>query len=456
MTLTAALALGACGDDGERGETFGDELGMSADESGAATGTAEDETGDSGSETETSAGESETTETTETESSGTEASADSEDSDTDTETDSETGDPCAPDGYPLVDRFIWIANSAEGTVSKINTEGGAELGRYIVRPDGGGSPSRTSVNRRGDVVVASRTGGVTAIHADVDDCVESNGIPGIQTSMGEGEILDWGTEECVAWHRPIPHPDNRPVAWTNGVFNEQTCDWEDLDVWTAWSDVLLGTAVVALLDGETGEIIQEVPIPDLPEAWPNWFGFYGAAVDSEDNVWLSQLQHGWLVKVRRDTFAYTGYPVPGPTGGYGMTVTDGYVWLCGRSTHRFNPGNATWISVEHFLETDPVHTGGCMGDGEGKLWRGAYNQLFAVDTDSLEVVEQIDVTQEGDNDIWGVAVDFDGFVWAVPRSGTRAYKVSPDADIVVQTVDGLVGAYTYSDMTGFALQNVGN
>ena len=363
------------------------------------------------------------------------------------------GDPCM--GMGEIERFIWIANSGEGTVSKINTENGVELGRYIVRPDSAGSPSRTSVNRRGDVAVANRLGGVTMIRANVDDCVEQNGTPGIQTSSGPGDVLPWGQDECVAWHTPIPHGDNRPVAWTSGFVDPDSCEWQDLDVWTAWSDVALGTAVVALLDGKDGSIIQEVPIPDLPEAWSGWFGFYGGAVDKDDNFWVSQLQGGWLVKIDRATFSYTPYVVP-EEGGYGMTVTpDGYVWLCGRNTHRLDPSTGMWTSVNPFGDPDSIHTGGCMGDGESKLWRGAYGQIWALDTETLTVTQQITVAQPDDDFIWGVAVDFDGFVWAIPRNGSRAYKVSPELNSVVLTAEGLVSAYTYSDMTGFALSGVG-
>ncbi|WP_240480215.1 hypothetical protein [Enhygromyxa salina] len=364
------------------------------------------------------------------------------------------GEACGEAGTE-VERFIWIANSGEGTVSKIDTGNGVELGRYIVRPDSAGSPSRTSVNRRGDVAVANRLGGVTMIRAREDDCVEQNGTPGIQTSTGANDVLPWGQDECVAWHTPLAHGDNRPVAWTAGYADPDTCDWYDLDVWTAWSDGALGTATVALLDGNDGTIIQQVAIPDLPESWPNWFGFYGGAVDSDDNLWLSQLQGGWLVKVSRSDFSYTPYTVP-EEGGYGMTVTpDGYVWLCGRYTHRLNPADGTWTSVNHFVEPDSIHTGGCMGDGEDLLWRGAYGQIMAIDTETLAVTKQINVAQADDDYIWGVAVDFDGFVWAIPRNGSRAYKVSPETDSVTLTVDGLVAAYTYSDMTGFALSGVG-
>jgi streptogramin lyase len=372
--------------------------------------------------------------------------------------DGDTGDgkpaPCSGGGTEL-ERFIWIANSGQGTVSKIDTQTGVELGRYIVRPDSAGNPSRTSVNNRGDVAVANRNGGVTKILANIGDCVESNGVPGIQTSTGPGDILAWGQEECVAWHAPIPHGDNRPVAWTSGYADPDTCDWFDRDVWTAWSDHSPGTAVVALLDGATGEIRREIPLPELPEAWPNWVGLYGGAVDGDDDLWTSQLNGGLLVEVDHSDFGVAYYPVP-VEGGYGITVTpDGYVWLCGRSTHRLDPETGVWTSVKHFDESNSIHTGGCMGDGDRLLWRGAYGQIMAVDTETLEVVEQIDVSQPGDDFIWGVAIDFDGFVWAVPRNGTNAYKVSPESDSIVLTVSGLVSAYTYSDMTGFALSGVG-
>jgi hypothetical protein len=353
--------------------------------------------------------------------------------------------------------LIWIANSGQGTVSKIDTKTGVELGRYRTRADAGGSPSRTSVNRYGDVAVANRTGGVTMVIARKERCIDRNGDGEIQTSSGAGDILPWGEDECVGWHTPLAHGDNRPVAWTSGTLNPQTCEWENVDVWTGWSDVAPGTAVVALLNGSDGSIIQEVPIPDLPQPWPGWHGFYGAAVDQDNNVWLSQLQGNnpqlaWLVRVNRSDFSYDHWEVPGE-GGYGMTVTsEGYVWLCGRSTRRFDPVTETWAEVP--LLNGGVHTGGCMGDGKGILYRGSYAQIHGIDTETMQVVRTLDVGQAGDDHIWGVAVDFDGRVWGVPRNGSRAYKVDPDTGVHELVFQGLSSAYTYSDMTGFALFNV--
>ncbi|MCA9661021.1 MAG: hypothetical protein KC486_21950, partial [Myxococcales bacterium] len=343
------------------------------------------------------------------------------------------------------------------TVSKIDTKTGQELGRYMTRPDGGGSPSRTSVNRYGDVAVANRLGGMTKVFARLERCVDKNNDGVIQTSSGANDVLPWGEDECIAWHTPIAHQDNRPAAWTGGTFNEQTCEWEDLHVWTAWSDWAAGTAVVALLDGNDGSILQEVPIPDLPQPWPGWYGFYGAAVDSDSNVYLSQLQGNnpspsWLVRVNYDDFTYDHWDVP-DEGGYGMTVTsEGYVWICGRQTRRFNPQTEAWTQVA--TVNGGVHTGGCMGDGDGILYRGSYAQIHGIDTTTMEVVKTLNVGQPGDDHIWGVAVDFDGKVWGVPRNGTRAYKVNPNTGVIEILFQGLTGAYTYSDMTGFALFSV--
>jgi hypothetical protein len=467
MKPSLVLALGlisldlGCADETGR-DTAADEVegSGSLDASGTADQDEADETASSSAsesaDDDASSSSSDTNESSETNDETAETNSETNDETADETTETETGDPCAGMMDLPFEKLIWIANSGQGTVSKIDTETGVELGRYIVRADSAGSPSRTSVNRHGDVAVANRVGGVTKIYASMAKCQDTNGTPGIQTAT-DATPLPWGQDECVAWHTPIAHGDNRPMAWTNGSFNQDTCAWEDLDVWTAWSDGAAGTAVVALLDGDDGSILQEVPIPDLPNPWPGWFGFYGAAVDAEDNVWLTQLQgsnpqQSWLVRVRRDDFSYTGFPAPGD-GGYGMTVTsDGYVWLCGLNTRRFDPLTEQWTSVP--LLGGSVHTGGCMGDGEGILYRGSYAQIHGIDTTTLEVVRTLDVAQPGDDFIWGVAVDFDGYVWGVPRNGSRAYKVDPNNNTIALQVDGLVQAYTYSDMTGFALLNV--
>src|SRR5690606_10155295 len=84
----------------------------------------------------------------------------------------------------------------------------------------------------GHVAVASRTGGITKIYATEEHCTESNGMPGIQTSM-DSTPLAWNVEECRAWHIPFNYDSQRPVAWAPGEWNTKACRWENERLWTA-------------------------------------------------------------------------------------------------------------------------------------------------------------------------------------------------------------------------------
>jgi hypothetical protein len=76
------------------------------------------------------------------------------------------GECCGPADWS----YIWIANSSQSTVSKINTRTMVEEGRYLTR-DTPGNPSRTSVSVDGRAVaVANRFGGVVKIWTRPEDC----------------------------------------------------------------------------------------------------------------------------------------------------------------------------------------------------------------------------------------------------------------------------------------------
>jgi hypothetical protein len=343
--------------------------------------------------------------------------------------------------------YLWAANSSQGTISKIDTQTVTEVGRYYVRPDSGGSPSRTSVSLSGHVAVASRSGGITKIYATEEFCQESNGMPGIQTSTNN-TALAWNVEECRAWHLPFNYDSQRPVAWAPGEWNAQTCRWENELLWTA-GRFGQNTDEVVLIDGEAGVVIDTVSIPGLKS---DSFGIYGAAVDSEGNFWGS----GWasgnhLVRVRLDDLSVTVWPGPSSTGTtshwYGMTVdVDGYVWNCASRAARFDPVAESWTISP---ELGPWHAG-CMADGDpnGLLWMGnSSGGVTGIDRNTFAIVHQYPTPTS-----YGVSIDFHGYIWAVNGSG--AHRVDPDTGTVT-SYNGLVGAYTYSDMTGYALNIVG-
>jgi streptogramin lyase len=359
-----------------------------------------------------------------------------------------TGGACGGGGGVVTDSFIWIANSSEGTVSKIDTRDLVEEGRYLARPDGAGSPSRTSVSLEGDVAVLSRLGGVAKFFADEADCLDTNGTPGIQTSAGGGQWLAWDEEECRAWYTSMNYTNMRAVAWTSGTLNEQTCVQEDQKVWVAGNTAAAGSTVVHRLNGDDGTIEDTVALPTLE--LPLGHGAYGAAVDGNNDLWIVQIYQNELVRVAYDDLAVDKWDEPNHA--YGITMgPNGRVFLCNRHIDRFDPIAQTWTSqlVEDW-QGFYGHSGGCMIDADGILWKGIDEMLYAVDSDTLQVVDMI-VMPEGMQ--WGVAVDYDGFIWTVPKGGTTAYRVDPMTH-EIETVGGLVGAYTYSDMTGFLLQSV--
>ena len=342
--------------------------------------------------------------------------------------------------------YLWAANSGQGTISKIDTETVTEVGRYIVRPDSNGSPSRTSVSLSGHVAVANRSGGVTKIYADEQFCDDTNGTPGIQTS-NNNQALPWGEEECVAWHVPMNYQSQRPVAWGLGEFNQGTCTWEDEELWTSGTNNN-GSLDIYLLNGDDGSTIEMINVPTGGNGLTSsFYGIYGAAVDPEGNMWGSQLgSAGRLIKVNREDMTYEIFDTPNAGSWYGMTVdAEGIVWLCSNAVGRFDPETEEW-------QTNTVggYTG-CMADiGEdGLLWMSTPgNGVVGVNRDTLQVEANWNAGGS-----YGVSIDFEGYVWTV-ANGSTASKIDPETG-EFWTYNGLFSAYTYSDMTGFALSAVG-
>ena len=353
---------------------------------------------------------------------------------------------CADSGVDETKSYIWIANSSQSTVSKINTVTLVEEGRYSTRATPG-NPSRTSVALSGNVAVANRSGGVAKFYFDAENCPDTNGVPGIQTSTGANDVLPFGSDECLAWYADFAYSTQRPVAWSYGEFNEGSCTYENEKVWTAGG---LGNAEVLLLDGDTGVTEETVVIPNVI----GWAGLYGGAVDGLGNFWT--VDHNWngpstLIRVDGSNFTYDEWETEVEVH-YGLTVdSNGRAWLCGSGgASRFDPQTETWA------HSPPINggsaLGGCMEDPDGILWNAAYPNavLVGIDTTTVQVVQMINIPSY----VHGVSIDFQGNLWGVEFSGDEAFRINKNT-LQIDTVGGLVGAYTYSDMTGYALSAAG-
>ena len=118
--------------------------------------------------------------------------------------------------------FIWVACSGRGTVVKVDTISGAILGEYRTAPTTKiGNPQRTTVDKDGSVWVANWNnvgphGRGTIVHIGLienNQCEDSNGSPGIQTSTGLGETSHLGLIrleiEAYQLHKRVHCPPHR-------------------------------------------------------------------------------------------------------------------------------------------------------------------------------------------------------------------------------------------------------
>jgi hypothetical protein len=356
------------------------------------------------------------------------------------------------DGESAVrNHVIWIANSREGTVSRIDTRLREEVGRYRTGASSTTDPSRTTVNPNGDVVVSNRDveGRATKFYAD---CPDANGDGVVQTSTGGGDVLPWMQDECFAWTVPIG-------AGARGSGFEIRVGLDGVVEEYVWVGAT-GRMFIKEIDSETGELTGR----EVDDVNP-----YGLALGPNHTLWtFGQRQDedgGWMATTIEvlnaiDTITLERVQHDIPEFWYGITVDhEGRVWI-GGSVARYDPRSDTWETP-----AQEVQGGGIAVDAEGNAyvgekWPDGYGDSgpWKIDGETLETTRIPDVGGHG----W--AVDFDGFIWSVPTfyddmglpGGDVAYVTDPDTLEHVATVDGLVGPYTYSDMTGFQLVNATN
>ncbi|HEY8379407.1 MAG TPA: hypothetical protein VIK91_23105 [Nannocystis sp.] len=348
--------------------------------------------------------------------------------------------------------YVWIANSGEHTISKIDTRTMTEEGRYRTRPDHLGNPSRTSVSIDGKAVaVANRSGGLTKIWAREEFCEDKNGNGVIDTSTGKFDVRPFAEDECIAWYTAFPAAiSQRPVAWTSGVYNEQTCEYEDQKIWTASANGNGGIwpcdgspgIFVYRVNGDTGVVEDTLHLPDVPCG--GTLGPYGAAVDSNNDLWMYIWSASRILHVEYDTLNYE--LIQG--GSYGITVDkQGRVWV--DSGRRYDPVTKQWAQQ---IGNQPGNGGsGVAEDLQGRIWKATPGGVGWVDSNTMLVGDT--VLLPNPNLARGIGVDVDGYIWAVILGGTQAFRIDPDTYEIAE-YNGLNQPYTYSDMAGGQINQV--
>lgn len=391
------------------------------------------------------------------------------------------------DANPELEPAIWIANSGEGTISRLDPRTGSEIARYPSALDWmsgsrppheecnflntGNCPSRTAIDFRGDCWVANRAfdhqGTVTKIASHLTDCVDRDGDGEIQTSrdidgdgrirMGSDEYL--GTDdECVVFTVDVGGSGGMPRA----LAIAPSFDSSGGNAWVG----LNGERSMIELNGDTGEAVRTISVPLHP---------YGALASKfEGLVWVTNA--GW----QRDSFAdnppsivsinfRTGEVSPryevesttGCVGTYGISVDmDGRVWTTGHRCHgafRFDPESRDWA---YFDVPDSGVSRGIVADSEGWVWVAHSREEFEPhDSGFIGVISRFRADDGGDLQLYhlpsglapvGVDLDVDGRVWTVNRETDNAARIDPVTGDIEEFPVG-DWPYTYSDFTGHSL-----
>lgn len=343
---------------------------------------------------------------------------------------------CDPESGAERASAIWVANRAEGTVSKIDTVRGQEVGRYLVAP-ADAAPQTISVSRNGDVVVSTDHGGVVMIHGNLEDCSDPNG-----TSQGADDVRAF-PDGCVGWFAPMVYEHQRTAVWTSGTLDAESCRYEGAQVWT--SGIQDGEVEVRRLGPEGGETKDVTAVVGLA---PSVYGIYGAAVDSGNNLWgVQYATDARLVRVDHETLEVELVDLPPDAVYYGMAVdASDRVWLCSGQAQRYDPATGDWDTAPSTSAPSP-----CAVDAQGRLWIGGAT-INAIDVDTLEVVASLSPPVGS----FGLGVDFQGRIWTVGAGAGQVYGLDADGG-GMSTVSGLANdAYAYGDLGGLGLTIVGS
>lgn len=377
--------------------------------------------------------------------------------------------------------FIWVANSGEGTESKINVNTNVEVGRYCTYPGCNGDPSRSTVSLQGDAVIANRASyyGVNApnrasavkIAGDKSRCVDRNGNGVIDTNEAAGPVpaqFMWNVgqkdspDECVLWLTDLSKDVNGNVV--NTLPRAASFDSTIAPDGTLSTYVYIGlynTREILRIDAKTGNIVKRIPVPTtLP---------YGLVTDKDGNVWV---RGGALVKIDiKNNDTVTSYPESPGGCGYGITADSrGYIYTASSAcVARFNPANpgAGWEQV--------AMPGACFGrglalDSKFNLWvADTCNGIYHYDASpnfGMGMTFKRSVQPRGtgnDKYYLGIGMDVNENAWVVSegtgnlgvRGGTgMVYHINP-TDYTFVGVQTGQNPYTYSDMTGVQLRIAG-
>jgi uncharacterized repeat protein (TIGR01451 family) len=362
--------------------------------------------------------------------------------------------------------FIWVPNSNEGTVSKVDVRTGAEVGRYRTCPPGvNGQPSRTTIDQYGNCWVANRQSG-TVVKIGLLESGQfidrnTNGVPDTSyDANGDGDIsssemLPWGQDECVLYEViliPGKEGTYTPGTYTNGYVDNYwnpgprgiAVDYSG-NVWAGTHDA----EKYYYLDGSTARILRTNDLSSVDHT-P-----YGAVIDANGILWSSGYRESGTPNVLRLNPADNSLWVTNTSfHPYGLGLDhNNHLFVSGYQESKLSRLNVLTTNIEWTVNAGYQSRGVAATDdgdvwvacsSEGNVWRFSNDGVF-----KGKITVGATPT--------GVSVDSAGKVWVVNDGDEYIKRIDPAIgafgaiDLSKRIIGGL--HYGYSDMTGIIVRS---
>ncbi|MBM3878258.1 MAG: hypothetical protein FJ387_00810 [Verrucomicrobia bacterium] len=364
-------------------------------------------------------------------------------------------DQLQPAREPLTLPFLWVPNSNEGTVSKVDTRTGEELARYRTGPAHlNGNPSRTTIDQQGNCWVANRhTGTALKIGLFEGGQYQDRNRDGlVQTSQdrnGDGditgeELLPWGADECVLWEvvlLPGEETTNPPGAYLGRYADDNWSPGPRGVAIDAQGNVWLGTygsQKFYHVDGASGRIRHTIDFASVPHH------SYGAVIDAQGILWSSSLNDKNLLRLDPRTGAFAVVDVGHTVYGLGLD-RDQHLFIAGWKEAKLSRLNVL-TGLKDWTVPGVFESRGVAVTEDGDVWTAdsAPGTLTRWSNDGrLKATIAVGAAPTG------VTVDAAGKVWVVNNGDEFVKRINPLTDQVDLEKRILGGRhYGYSDMTG--------
>ncbi|MDI6723431.1 MAG: CARDB domain-containing protein [Methanobacterium sp.] len=355
---------------------------------------------------------------------------------------------------PTTIPFIWVPNSNNGTVSKIDTRTGRELARYRVSPYSYSSPSRTTVDLQGNCWVANRQTG-TAVKIGLYEnggYIDRNRNGVIETSrdlnddgvISGAELLAWGADECVIYDIIlIPGKEGTyvPGQYTGSYANDSYNPGPRGVAVDAQNNIWVGTYATMkfyYINGSNGQIIKTVDVSPVAHT------SYGVIIDQNGIIWSSGHNGTNVLRLDPKTNSFTKINVGHFVYGLGIDRNN-HLFVSGWTDSKLTKIDTLTGTIE-WTKSCPTQSRGITVTDDGDIWI-ANSLAGTVTRYSNDGV--LKATINVGNTPTGLSMDADGKVWVVNYGDEYIKRINP-ATNTIELSKRIPGGlhYGYSDMTG--------